>query len=708
MPCARVLLHTLLAILLAWCAPPAFSAGPASNRATDAAFAALLSMPSAKPAQGSWDFPPPDGFSAGNETRLIAYLARQRQAGADVNAYRHRGTLLHHAIRAGLDKTATWLLAHGADPALRDSEGGRNALELAQERKRGALSALLRANHAPALPPPAKTSAAPPAAPAPLTLEQISPPAYAIQSVMKHAADPAALQALPQSLLDTNQSDVLFAFGEAARARIVSGQLAYAVPDASWRVMWRRLGRPLDYTRLPGLAGDMPAALWPELYASGYPHTDAEGALGCLLNKLSAAQLASQWQPLLARFPDLRQRAPRMLLGQFRLRTEPACDEGDADSVAAKLQFLTGAGVRERVPGLNRAAIAEAPPALQRAIAPFIAVADSVRPRLVEVPRACTFALTDAWYAAIVGKPGWRINTVQWIDMPGTAQCALLVGGEEYDYSGGDTVDGFDGPTVEPRASCPDPGDVYEVWYESGGTIRKKESDFGHDWSGSGLVQVRDTVSGARYYLNDGQQNGQCHLSTPRVPQLLAWNEKGLMRVAVPALEQSLLDQCQAGETMTCAGIPNLSPAPQDVATLTGERDAARENTWIDAVLALDKPALKRMLAAGAPLEWTGKAIKAVSASALPPEEKRKRIAWLFVDRARLTGSLGMGWAETLVDWLPYQDWRPVVQAAAAIDGHGHYLEGLTAAAREKGLEQLACDIDNARGFLCGETINAN
>ncbi|MRV76541.1 hypothetical protein GJ700_33000 [Duganella sp. FT92W] len=49
----------------------------ANPRATDAAFAALLSMPSAKPAQGAWNFPEPDGFEATSETALIAYLARQ-------------------------------------------------------------------------------------------------------------------------------------------------------------------------------------------------------------------------------------------------------------------------------------------------------------------------------------------------------------------------------------------------------------------------------------------------------------------------------------------------------------------------------------------------------------------------------------------------------------------------------------------------------
>ncbi|RSZ32778.1 MULTISPECIES: hypothetical protein, partial [unclassified Variovorax] len=82
-----------------------------SGDATDNAFAALLSMPGAEPEQGYWDFPKPDDQPARNETALIAYLAKQMKAGADPDAYRHLGTLLHHAIRAGRERAAIWLLA---------------------------------------------------------------------------------------------------------------------------------------------------------------------------------------------------------------------------------------------------------------------------------------------------------------------------------------------------------------------------------------------------------------------------------------------------------------------------------------------------------------------------------------------------------------------------------------------------------------------
>jgi len=87
------------------------------SAATERAFAALVSLPQARYADQTWQQPPPEGFEiTDDEADLIEWLKAQKKAGADFNAYRHRGTLLHHAIRSGLDKTALWLLRNGADP----------------------------------------------------------------------------------------------------------------------------------------------------------------------------------------------------------------------------------------------------------------------------------------------------------------------------------------------------------------------------------------------------------------------------------------------------------------------------------------------------------------------------------------------------------------------------------------------------------------
>lgn len=113
--------------------------------ATSKAFDALLSLPQTQPEEGQWDHAVPEGFEGEDETTLIRWLTRQQKAGADFNQVRHQGTLLHHAIRGGLDATALWLLAHGANP-LKTLEGEQtDALVLSVRYRRWpVLNALLK------------------------------------------------------------------------------------------------------------------------------------------------------------------------------------------------------------------------------------------------------------------------------------------------------------------------------------------------------------------------------------------------------------------------------------------------------------------------------------------------------------------------------------------------------------------------------------
>ena len=128
-----------------------------SGQATDDAFAALLAMPGAAQQRGYWEhIEAPADFSGETENDLIAYLGKTQKAGADFNAYRHFGTLLHHAIRDGQMKTAFWLLAHGADPRKTLKGGADDALALAERYKRNALIKLLRGKYEMTLPEPKK------------------------------------------------------------------------------------------------------------------------------------------------------------------------------------------------------------------------------------------------------------------------------------------------------------------------------------------------------------------------------------------------------------------------------------------------------------------------------------------------------------------------------------------------------------------------
>ena len=60
-----------------------------------------------------------------------------------------------------------------------------------------------------------------------------------------------------------------------------------------------------------------------------------------------------------------------------------------------------------------------------------------------------------------------------------------------------------------------------------------------------------------------------------------------------------------------------------------------------------------------------------------------------------------------LLDWLPYGDWAPLMKAIATFGPTGfEQADSLRSAAAQTGMDALACDIDNARGWICGETIS--
>lgn len=118
---ASFVVRLLAAALLIALAPATWSQETTPAQATDEAFDALLSLPQGLP-EGS-EFASGLGDRIKDQAALRAALEEDLSAGADVNAYRHGGTLLLHALRANLQDTALWLLANGADPRLEVDDG---------------------------------------------------------------------------------------------------------------------------------------------------------------------------------------------------------------------------------------------------------------------------------------------------------------------------------------------------------------------------------------------------------------------------------------------------------------------------------------------------------------------------------------------------------------------------------------------------------
>ncbi|MDP3588915.1 MAG: hypothetical protein Q8R54_00020, partial [Methylobacter sp.] len=128
---------------------------------------------------------------------------------------------------------------------------------------------------------------------------------------------------------------------------------------------------------------------------------------------------------------------------------------------------------------------------------------------------------------------------------------------------------------------------------------------------------------------------------------------------------------------------------------------AQEHEAYLAAILELNKRKLEALQAHGIPPQWTADAMQAVNKSALPLADKRQRTAWIFRDHEQLAAALRSDIVEDFVDWLPREDWRPVLKA---VYGNAYLLRNLAEKARAKGLDDLACDFDHAMSLMCGET----
>ena len=761
-------------------------------QATDEAFAALLSMPAAAPQNGYWDFPVPADFQAKTESGLILYLANKQKEGADFNAYRHFGTLLHHAIRAGQTHVAIWLLEHGADPhkpllgtqtdalelsqkygikKLSDilvvkygltvkvtgndvnpagiptreplSNESKLAAELAQARRslyRFSMIAITEAGTPQHLPP-AKEQIA-----AWLVLKSKMSSAF-YSNVMDDDETLASLVRLTaRSPVELNKelgsisADVVNRHGKAAvtelamqsRRSVSTGpnpKVSYTVPAQSWRTLWQFLKRPLEYGTPPGLAGNIQSELWPELFASGYANHDPNTALGCMLAEISAEDLKLAWSRLIESFPTIRQASPAMVLDSYRMvASKGYCWSWEKEETQKKLLFLTSVGVKAHVSGLIGKELENESPEFLAALAPFIQSDQSVKkPRFVDYQPNCKFELDAVWNKQLL--PAVRDQeTIELIDLPGESECALLIGGyQRSDYPAGDQ-DSFTGAGSNPTPSCPDPTDEYEVWHRKGDRIERLHTDMGHDSGAPLLMPVKDAATGQLLYLDSGVQDGPC-FPKQRLPFLFEWKKTSdgltFAKSNAPSFDNALFEQCSDQDELVCRGITMLAPGSESAgeleqSTLSDRNDAyfaaatmssfvrifrAEQHTqYLDAIESLDKNVLKTLMVEGVPGDWTAEAIRQIGTSGLPLPEKRKRIAWIFSDHAQLANALNYDVLNSLVDWLPHEDWTPIFKVIGQPPSDDYQLASLRQHAHDKQLNQLACDIDHVRGLICGET----
>ncbi|RZU45351.1 hypothetical protein EV700_2171 [Fluviicoccus keumensis] len=357
--------------------------------ATDRAFAALLTQPAAAPQTGRWILPDADDYQGWNEDRLIRWLAAQQKAGANFNAYRHFGTLLHHAIRAGLDRTALWLLQQGADPRLKlqssASAGNLDALELARDRNRPRIVKALQAppfNMALPKPPAVRPTSPATGSPAPaipadvpavrrfvqqLHLDLYPEPRYMVyeqqltrslasaQPVLQQLSPALWRQALDDdptlehwlgwasvmpadkfpALLQTVDGSVLQKHARAAlRGMSLHGRVDFTTDGShgrnpvhpdNWKALLARLPGPLDQAQLPPLLAVTEPDLWPLLFQRGYRPGELETELGRFLAETPPEPLSRFWPDLAARFPGMASQVIPLMLAPYRPGGDSDC-----------------------------------------------------------------------------------------------------------------------------------------------------------------------------------------------------------------------------------------------------------------------------------------------------------------------------------------------------------------------------------------------
>ncbi len=761
------------------------AAAAGDGAATDEAFSLLLAMPGAQPTEGGWIIP---GDAAADEKDLIAQWQRLKKAGADFNAFRHQGTLLAHAIRAGKEQAALWLLRQGADSRKVLLDDRADAYALAKTYRRAVVLKALEAQPGFKTAPPAV--AAQPAAPASAAktpaqgdrnLTRVEQAAAELRRLVgpHRQPDDAAQQAWLRYArgLSTNEFQALFQNGDhlaelvivtrhldgalddalgrlplalvRAHAQQIASQLGdwsyitystganritYTGASRAWPALWKRLDQPLRYEGYPtNLPERIPPALWPGLFASGYPASQAE-ATGCLLASVDLPALQALWPAFQRYFTDARDEAPGLVLAAWRLHRERSpCyyASGDAET-AAKLEWLQAQGMRQTVPGLVKTLAGNPPePALARLLAAVRPKAPAT-PRLVPVPRRCEPVLGEPWLNALVraGTVGWGTpaDTVRLIDVPGRSTCGLIVSGDTFPEWSRLNDSFTSGPSQDPPTPrCADMPDDAEVWTLEGSTVQRVAVS--QDTRGIGfaaLMAVRDVKTGKRYWLDGGQTGAACAVSY-QLPGTYEWRTEAAGHQLVPSPDGALVtrllrEQCVRTDEdgdVNCFGRASTEAADDErkpvmarlragasvpMQALIDDVGAPRRAAFQQALAAHDHARLKSLRAEGLPARWTAQEIAALAGADLPLAEKRRRVALLFADAGQLEGALRSS-AGLPLGWLPREDWGPILRIIRK--SPEQWLERAQAL-RESASEAVACEVDWALGFVCGGGLQPN
>lgn len=334
--------------------------------------------------------------------------------------------------------------------------------------------------------------------------------------------------------------------------------------------------------------------------------------------------------------------------------------------------------------------------------------------RIVLDQQQCAFRPSATWRRALAGMRALTtqdgesipIDALMAVAVPGERDCVLLAWGGR---AGGRVYideDSFEGTRrLTPCAGVNYTAAILRLRNGQIDLALQKDLPFP-----GGMALIRDTRDGRQYWLGGSENLGTCGQTPPQLFQFEAVNEQAATLRALPKTHpamQALLSQCRGeeqklleclGDSPPAADIADARIYPEQGYGLGSFTDAhwnTERQAFVDAVLKFKPDVLSAMKAEGVFPHWVTDALSAVSASSLPLAEKRRRAAWLFRDRPLLRSALEPQMLKGLVDWLPREDWGPIIQEGP------NFLGTLRYAAEQKGKASLACRFSTALKQPC-------
>lgn len=430
------------------------------------------------------------------------------------------------------------------------------------------------------------------------------------------------------------------------------------------------------------------------------------------IDRNSAELIDAFWPKIVSILPEWGPRSHELL---FR----PVVDDSnyycvDRLIIEKALPLTTAATSPERPYAMEASCWYEMPDEIRQTVLsrawvePPLAVAAG---RFVLEERQCAFRPTAAWRRKLAGlhslpikeREPVSIEGVVAVAIPGEQNCAVLTWGG---HAGGRLSvedDSFEGS--QRFTPCADGVYTTSIWRLSGEQINSVFQE-GLPFPGR-MMLIRDTNDGEHYWLGGNESLGTCGETPPALFRFAADNGQAATLRALqkthPAMA-ALLGQCKGMEPLACLGAP--PPLEDSVNRVYPERGRAmgsfadthwnaERQAFVNALLDFKPEVLRAMKAEGIFPHWLAEALSALSASQLSLAEKRRRAAWLFRDRPLLGAALESQMLDSLVDWLPLEDWRPIIEVGP------EYLRSLQNTAERKGKEVLACRFSTALKQVC-------